>query len=185
MFGKRGSLFWMNMHSMHAEIHTGEMAPGSFLQQDSLKIDDSICSYHSEQMISGYTCRNEGCKGTIWPYIMEFGRLPTACCHVQHICWLWTCQTNMHPFGFNHDETEMQSLMFRLHFCHFCLPIYQWQHLQGHLKASVGSTGYVWPHWCGCISISTGFILFRFKKSQWFLPQEIPHLRSLLFRRCH
>lgn len=75
MFGKRGSLFWMNMHSMHAEIHTGEMAPGSFLQQDSLKIDDSICSYHSEQMISGYTCRRKSCKGTIWPYVMKFWAL--------------------------------------------------------------------------------------------------------------
>lgn len=38
MFGKRGSLFWMNMHSMHAEIHTGEMAPGSFLSNKHASI---------------------------------------------------------------------------------------------------------------------------------------------------
>ena len=118
MFGKRGSLFWMNMHSMHAEIHAGEMAPGSFLQQDSLKIDDSIIQ---SRWFQGTHAEGKVVKARYGRISWSFGRLPTACCHVQHICWLWTCQTNMHPFGFNHDETEMQSLMFRLHFLSFLL----------------------------------------------------------------
>ena len=40
--GKRDTLYWMNMHSMHAGIRTAEMAPSSFLQQDCSKIDDSF-----------------------------------------------------------------------------------------------------------------------------------------------
>ncbi len=44
--GKRDTLYWMNMHSVHARIRTAEMAPSSFLQQDCSKIDDS-CLYLS------------------------------------------------------------------------------------------------------------------------------------------